>query len=190
LFSSELPFSARIEESEMEAAAEAYLNAKLSDGLLDLYPSAAYPRPFDALVAAFGDAYLACPCHRAARAASKHAPTFFYRFDYDDLIGSGRVGASHGLDLPFIFDGFDRSPAKWLYPAVMARRAKPLSETMMSYFSAFAETGDPNRPGLPAWCKAEPEGGLRLILDLPITTSPPDLDAKCAWWAKQPIVVH
>jgi len=51
---------------------------------------------------------------------------------------------------------------------------RKLSEQMMSYWTNFAKTGDPNGPGLPAWPRYD-KGGLLIHLDSTITTGPDTL---------------
>jgi para-nitrobenzyl esterase len=48
---------------------------------------------------------------------------------------------------------------------------------MMSYWTNFAKTGDPNGPGLPTWPKYDKDDSL-IHLDSPITSGPDPIHAR------------
>ncbi len=68
--------------------------------------------------------------------------TFYYRFAHTP---AGQQGATHGAEMPYVFDHLD------LYDAPWAESDRRLAETMISYWTNFARTGDPNGEGLPNW---------------------------------------
>jgi para-nitrobenzyl esterase len=76
-------------------------------------------------------------------------PVFLYFFDrrppYPDEPRFADWGAAHGAEIPYVFGTLDPGPIKW----TAADHA--LSEAMMTYWSNFAKTGNPNGEGLPAW---------------------------------------
>jgi para-nitrobenzyl esterase len=83
---------------------------------------------------------------RAAQAvAAPH--TWVFQFDWRTPIDGGRWGAHHGLDVPFIFDNVSLVPAKVGSGADAARLAAQMSAMCL----AFARTGRPDSPDLPAW---------------------------------------
>jgi para-nitrobenzyl esterase len=100
---------------------------------------------------------------------------YVYRFDWDEeptLLGSDlsrMIGAAHGLEIPFVFGHFDLGrEANRKFNAANEPGRNELSAAMMSYWAAFARTGNPDRgdgkrPAWPAW-SASPE---YLVLDTP-----------------------
>lgn len=74
---------------------------------------------------------------------------FFYQFDRSppfpkDSIYAG-LGATHGMEMPYVFGHLDLRPAAW------TADDRRLSETMLTYLTNFAKYGDPNGAGLPVW---------------------------------------
>nr|WSX48236.1 carboxylesterase family protein [Streptomyces sp. NBC_00974] len=109
------------------------------------YPVTAYPTPALAFAAVLSDGSFLCPQLRDSRALARHVPTYDYRFDdrgAPNFTGLPEVagfpyGASHGFELPSLFDtGLPLSAPQ-----------RTLSERMTGYWTRFAASGDPNVPG-------------------------------------------
>lgn len=111
------------------------------------------------------------------------SPVYAYRFDWDDLgntLGtdfSFLLGAAHAFEIPFIFGGLGlKSFAEKLDTTPRPDQRIELSNAMMSYWSNFARTGNPNNPALPEWrawnqqeayivFDAQQDGGIRMSDD-------------------------
>ena len=74
--------------------------------------------------------------------------------------------AFHSDDIEYVFGTLDTRPG-----AVWRPEDRTLSEQMMSYWTNFAKTGDPNGPGLPPWPKYDKDDSL-IHLDSTITSAP------------------
>jgi para-nitrobenzyl esterase len=77
--------------------------------------------------------------------------------------------AFHGDELEYVFGTLDTRP-----DAVWRPEDRILSEQMMSYWTHFARTGDPNGPGLPQWPKYG-DDDMVIHLDKTITSRPDSL---------------
>ncbi|WP_037361118.1 carboxylesterase/lipase family protein [Amycolatopsis orientalis] len=125
-----------------------------ADRALAEYPAGRYPTPGLALATVLTDwgAKLgSCAAPPADTAAARHAPVYAYEFAQDDgqRIGTFPMGAAHGAELPYLFDGTFAGP----------RQAPPspaLSQTMISYWTSFARTGNPNSDAAPTWPRYRP----------------------------------
>ena len=75
-----------------------------------------------------------------------HGKAFVYYFNhrppYPDLPAMKDWGASHGSEIAYVFGHMDPKAT----PSDQA-----MAESLMSYWTNFAKTGDPNGPGQPAW---------------------------------------
>jgi para-nitrobenzyl esterase len=115
---------------------------------------------------------------------------FAYRFDWDRLLPTPwldgvKLGATHGLDVPFVFGHLQLGPEFVQIPLISSEQLlsfKTLSAAMMSYWAQFADTGNPacGREGtLPRWLPyqlSQPQsvmlldalegGGLRMSDDI------------------------
>jgi para-nitrobenzyl esterase len=114
---------------------------------------------------------------------SRHgAPVFAYRWDWDEqgraygVVDLSRIlGASHGLEIPFVLGHFDVGPQSGiLFHERNEKERLALSARMMRFWAEFARTGDPGK-GLPgkglddpsvAWLpwSDEPSGARRLMV--------------------------
>lgn len=113
--------------------------------------------------AAATDALFTIPAVRLAEAQSAHEPrTFVYRFDWPTALLGGRLGACHGIEMPFVFDIFDASPISMLAgPDAPASLAK----AMQSAWVAFARTGDPGVDVLPDWSRYDGSRRATMVFD-------------------------
>ncbi|WP_097304049.1 carboxylesterase/lipase family protein [Pseudomonas chlororaphis] len=77
---------------------------------------------------------------------------WYYRFDWNQAPAPfNRVyGATHSLDLPFIFGNFGASTFSYAYGNANKAGREALSNTMIASLAAFAKTGNPNTPALGA----------------------------------------
>ncbi len=99
-----------------------------------------------------GDGLFYSGARSLARAAGRRDPdTFRYLFT-EPLAGRP---PQHAAELRFVFGTVG--------PAATPQQ-RQLSEVMMRAWTAFAATGDPNRPGLPDWPRAEAVGDPYLDL--------------------------
>ena len=55
------------------------------------------------------------------------------------------MGASHGMEMPYVFVHLDQMPLAW------TAQDRTLASTMAAYWTNFARSGDPNGAGLPLW---------------------------------------
>jgi para-nitrobenzyl esterase len=142
------------------AMAIRWFDAATLGQLRTLYASTA---PDDATFARdlFRDAYFAEPVRWIASHAVARAPVYLYRFDFVVTpFRASRPGASHGSELPFVFDN-------WPIPLLIAED-KVIDSGMHGCWVAFAKSGKPDCAGLPGWTAYRPaDGRLMLITGAP-----------------------
>ena len=119
-----------------------------------LYPLAAYGSPSEALGAVGTDVVFACNAAKSARLLSQYVPTFQYEFAdeqaamlYFPAPISFPTGAYHASELGYLF-ALAQTPVP--FPGFTPVQQQ-LSDTMVSYWTQFAKTGDPSGAGAPAW---------------------------------------
>ncbi len=83
----------------------------------------------------------------AAHGTAAHAPTFAYEFTWRSDALDGRLGASHAMELPFVFDRLDL-PALHGPSALLGTTEPPADLATRTHraWIRFAATGDPGWP--------------------------------------------
>ena len=147
IFVPPLPASAAEYESLVRT-----IYADLAPAYLALYPASDIE---ESALAAARDAFYGWSSERLARDQTRLGlPAYLYFFSHhypaqEEL----HLGAFHASELPYEFGRIgarDGWPQLWPRPPDDPRE-RALSESMMSYFTSFARTGEPASPGDAAW---------------------------------------
>jgi para-nitrobenzyl esterase len=112
---------------------------------------------------------------------SRHgAPAWAYRWDWDEqgkaygVVNLSHIlGASHGLEIPFVLGHFDVGPqSELLFDSDNEAPRLELSQRMMGYWAEFARSGQPARgtaTGSPEWLawRDDPGAARLMVFDTP-----------------------
>ena len=144
-----------------------------ADKVLKLYSFSDYRKPIFLVGAVFADGF-GSRAFAAAEGISAYTPTYYYRFDWHDKALGKTTGSFHGLELPFVFGNLDakRSALHLVLTKRAVKSATPLSEKMMTYWTNFAKTGNPNSADLSAWPKYDTTKRGRIYLSNEVTSGP------------------
>ncbi len=106
--------------------------------------------PFEVLNAISTDVTFRYPSIRVAEAQSTHNNnTYMYLFTYRTPVMGGVFGATHALEIPFVFGSLDNTEFG-VYPKRDEINSK-ISELMMDTWISFARSGNPNHNEIPPW---------------------------------------
>ena len=83
----------------------------------------------------------------AARHDAGGAPVYAYQFE-QPLPGREAQGAAHSYELPFVFGNLSKNG---VLGGAFSAPDHALSDLMVTYWTQFAKTGDPNGAGVPKW---------------------------------------
>ena len=156
--------------------------------VLAQYPLSAYPSPDLAASAVITDVLLACPA-LANDSLAEHSGVFAYEFSDPDppndfgLTFTFPLGAAHSTELQYVFQ---KIPTLDVTPPFTAAQFA-LSDQMISYWTRFARTGNPNGGATPYWPRFTPAS--QQIQELvPAATAPESASAfaashNCSFWA-------
>jgi para-nitrobenzyl esterase len=157
--------------------------------IMNAYPLSDYPSPSIALGALATDAVFACNMQTVADSVSKYVPTWVYEFNDDTAPqrylppASFPYGASHEAELQYLFDIVTTLPN-----VSLNEDQEKLSSTMVTNWTNFAHTGNPNWLSLsaPAWFRYNRTDYVQR-LDSPrpeaYSGSAFSNDHKCAFWS-------
>ncbi|WP_328966851.1 carboxylesterase/lipase family protein [Streptomyces sp. NBC_00239] len=132
-------------------------------------------RPVDVLMDLIGDDLFRMPSLALAeRRASRGRPVWAYQFGLPTPAHNGRLAAAHCLELPFVFNNFDKwAPAPFL-AGLHPRVRDGLAATMHQSWISFIRTGDPNHHPMPNWQRYDRKTRTTMNLDA-VTTAAGDL---------------
>jgi para-nitrobenzyl esterase len=137
--------------------------------------------PYELYCAIETDRIFRVPAVRLAEAQSRHeARTFAYLVTWEAQAMGGRLGACHGIDLPFVF-GHVNTKAGGLFAGTGAE-AERLSREMMGAWLAFARRGDPRHALLPEWPAHDVERRATMIFGRRTRIEFAPLEAERAAW--------
>ena len=138
---------------------------------------AAYGRdraPGEVLLGALTDWFFRVPAIRLAEArAELGATTFMYEFAWRSSLFGGRLGACHGLEIPFVFDDLENPETAWI--AGPARPPQEIADEMHGAWVAFVRDGDPG------WSAYLPDRRVRRFAAPTETVTDPRAEQRRLW---------
>jgi para-nitrobenzyl esterase len=142
--------NSKITVSSFAAQAQRELGANASE-FLALYPARTSEELQNSAADYAGDRSIAYSTWKwlEAQVKTSNASVFRYFFRLGspgDEIHPASLGAFHTDDIEYVFGTLNSRPG-----AIWRPEDRELSERMMSYWTNFARTGDPNGPALPEW---------------------------------------
>ena len=160
--------------------------AGAADAVLAQYPLRDFDSPSEALATAMGDQFQAAPSRQLNRTLSKFVPVFAYEFadrtapSYAPL-ASFPYGAAHTFEMMYLFPLYHGALGT---PHPLTDAQERLSKQMVSYWTKFAERGDPNSEDTPLWPQYDPASDNYQSLNLPhpVTVTTFAAEHKCDFW--------
>lgn len=108
----------------------------------------------------------------------KKAGTYVYQFNWQSPVNNKKMGAIHGLEIPFAFDNLERS--REMIGDVA--KAQPLADAMSDAWVSFAKNGTPNSKLLPKWPKYDKKSRKTMFFNTNSTiVSNPDDSFRKLW---------
>jgi len=147
-----------------------------SAAFLKLYPGETDAQALRSAIDYGSDNFIALGTWKWLEAQKKtgQSPVYRYHLELAATPSKFHPGtfAFHSDDIEYVFGTLDTRPGWAVRP-----EDRKLSDEMMSYWTNFAKTGDPNGAGLPEWPKLGNDDAL-IHLNDPVTAGPDTLRAR------------
>ena len=122
--------------------------------------------------------------YTTSRMAELHAAleprTYMYQFRWTPPATHSRLGAFHGLEVPFVFGTLEEHSLHGVVPK--SHEATALARRVQDAWIAFSRTGDPSHPGLGSWpAYAAPRRATMILDESPRTEDAPLENARLFW---------
>jgi para-nitrobenzyl esterase len=147
-----------------------------AEEFLTLYPGASDEQAARSAIDYGSDAFIAFSTWQWVEAHRKTGDSPIYRYHFELAAPPStfhpEATAFHSDDIEYVFGTLDTRPGSQWRP-----EDRKLSDEMMSYWTNFARSGDPNGPGLPVWPKYGAERELIHLGD-PITAGPSTVEPR------------
>ncbi|MFG2537903.1 carboxylesterase family protein [Streptomyces sp. NPDC048511] len=154
----------------------------LRDQILDVYARAhAQDSPISPEISMASDRAFRIPSLRIAEAHRRAGgSTRVYQFAWRSPAFDGRVGASHGIEGPFVFDDFALPLTRTL---IGEQPPRSVIAAMHGAWASFATTGDPAATGhVPTWPQYTTPGRPTMVFDETTGVAhDPDSAGRAAW---------
>ena len=95
------------------------------------------------------------------KAEQAGAPVYQYYMTWRSPVEGGKWGATHALDLGFVFDNVAKSESM----SGVGEQQQALADVMSEAWLAFARSGDPNHDGLPDWPEYDTVNRATMVFD-------------------------
>ena len=115
--------------------------------------------------------------------ASTQPSTYMYLFTWKSTALGGKLGACHGIEIPFVFGTLGAGMGQL---AGDTPESQALAEAVMDAWLSFAKTGAPTSAGLPEWPAYDTARRATMILGAETRVTDAPLDAIRQFWQALP----